>query len=42
MVIIAGIVWGGFLMIVVTALRKESRKAQRGSYPTQHTLRGDP
>lgn len=29
MVVIAGIVWGGFLLIAVTALRKESRKAQR-------------
>lgn len=30
LVVIAGIVWGGFLLITVTALRKESRKAQRG------------
>lgn len=29
LVIIGGIVWGGFLMIAVTALRKERRKAQR-------------
>lgn len=27
--IIAGVVWGGFLLIVVTAVRKESRKAHR-------------
>jgi hypothetical protein len=27
--IVAGIVWGGFLLIVVTAFRKESRKAHR-------------
>lgn len=26
---IAGIVWGGFLVIAITAIRKESRKAQR-------------
>jgi hypothetical protein len=25
-VVIAGIVWGGFLVIATTALRKESRK----------------
>lgn len=30
LVVIAGIVWGGFLLITITALRKESRKAQRG------------
>jgi hypothetical protein len=25
---IAGLVWGGFLLIVVTAVRKEGRKAR--------------
>jgi hypothetical protein len=25
--VVAGLVWGGFLLIVVTAIRKESRKA---------------
>jgi hypothetical protein len=29
-VIIGGIVWGGFLLIVTTAIRKESRKADQG------------
>lgn len=29
LVVIGGIVWGGFLVIAATALRKESRKAQR-------------
>lgn len=29
-VVIAGIVWGGFLLIVATAVRKESRKADQG------------
>jgi hypothetical protein len=28
--VIAGLVWGGFLFIIVTAIRKESRKADRG------------
>jgi hypothetical protein len=28
--IVAGIVWGGFVLIVVTAVRKESRKARQG------------
>jgi hypothetical protein len=28
--IIAGLVWGGFLFIIVTAIRKESRKADQG------------
>lgn len=28
-VLIAGIVWGGFLFILTTAVRKESRKADR-------------
>jgi hypothetical protein len=27
--VVAGLVWGGFLFIVATAVRKESRKAQR-------------
>jgi hypothetical protein len=26
-VVIAGIVWGGFVLIALTAVRKESRKA---------------
>jgi len=29
-VVIGGIVWGGFLLIVTTAVRKESRKADQG------------
>jgi hypothetical protein len=29
-VVIGGLVWGGFLLIVVTAVRKESRKAEKG------------
>jgi hypothetical protein len=29
-VVIAGIVWGGFLTIAVTAIRKESRKSGEG------------
>ncbi|HSJ05371.1 MAG TPA: MetS family NSS transporter small subunit [Longimicrobiales bacterium] len=29
-VVIAGLVWGGFLFIIATAIRKESRKADRG------------
>jgi hypothetical protein len=29
-VVIAGIVWGGFLVIAVTAIRKESRKSGEG------------
>ena len=28
-VLIAGIVWGGFLIILLTAIRKESGKADR-------------
>jgi len=28
-VIIAGIVWGGFVLITVTAVRKEGRKSTR-------------
>jgi hypothetical protein len=28
--VIAGLVWGGFLFIIVTAIRKESRKADQG------------
>ena len=28
-VIVAGIVWGGFLLIVSTAVRKESRKVDQ-------------
>lgn len=27
-VVIAGLVWGGFLLILATAIRKESRKHQ--------------
>jgi hypothetical protein len=29
-VVIAGLVWGGFAFIIATAVRKESRKADRG------------
>jgi len=29
-VVIAGIVWGGFVLIAVTAIRKESRKQGEG------------
>jgi hypothetical protein len=29
-VVIAGIVWGGFLLIATTAIRKESRKSGEG------------
>jgi len=29
-VVIGGIVWGGFLLILTTAIRKESRKADQG------------
>ena len=29
-VTIAGIVWGGFLLILVTAIRKEGNKAKQG------------
>ena len=29
-VVVAGLVWGGFLLIVSTAIRKESRKADQG------------
>jgi hypothetical protein len=29
LVVIGGLVWGGFLLIVLTAVRKESRKADR-------------
>lgn len=36
MVIILGIVWGGFAVLLLTALRKESNKSQdvAGSGPT--------
>jgi hypothetical protein len=27
-VVIAGLVWGGFLLIIITAFRKESRKTE--------------
>lgn len=29
-IIVAGLVWGGFLVIVTTAIRKESRKTRQG------------
>ena len=29
-VVIAGIVWGGFLLIATTAIRKERQKGQEG------------
>lgn len=29
-VLVAGFVWGGFALILTTALRKESRKVQQG------------
>jgi hypothetical protein len=29
-IVIAGLVWGGFLVIVMTAIRKESRKTGQG------------
>jgi hypothetical protein len=29
-VVIAGLVWGGFLAIIATAIRKESRKTEEG------------
>ena len=29
-VVIAGIVWGGFLLIAITAIRKERQKGQEG------------
>lgn len=29
-VVIAGIVWGGFVIIATTAIRKERRKSQEG------------
>lgn len=29
-IVIAGIVWGGFLLIAVTAIRKERQKSQEG------------
>lgn len=29
-VVIAGIVWGGFVVIATTAVRKERRKGQEG------------
>jgi hypothetical protein len=29
-VVIAGLVWGGFLLIIITAFRKESRKTDEG------------
>ena len=28
--VIAGLVWGGFLLIIITAFRKESRKTDEG------------
>jgi hypothetical protein len=29
-VVIAGLVWGGFLFIIVTAIRRERRKTDEG------------
>ncbi len=29
-IVVAGIVWGGFLLILVTAVRREGRKQREG------------
>jgi hypothetical protein len=29
-VVIAGLVWGGFLLVIITAFRKERRKTDEG------------
>jgi hypothetical protein len=34
MILIMGLVWGGFLFLLVTALRKESGKSDRGAEGT--------